>query len=67
MVMAEAVGSRVSDTPRLSILKPLPLKRPAIRARTPNSFSTKRVITCRIIPKLHVRGWRSISFEEHFV
>jgi hypothetical protein len=48
MVMVETVGSRVSATHRLSMLKPLPLKSPATRVKTPNSFSTKRVMTCRI-------------------
>ena len=47
-VIVETEGSRVSPTQRLSILNPLPLKSPETRARTPNSFSTSREITCLI-------------------
>src|SRR5262245_37756535 len=47
-VMRETVGSMVSATERLSMLKPRPLKSPATRARTPNSFSTRMEMVCRI-------------------
>src|SRR5262245_13449523 len=40
-VMREREGSSVLATVRLSILNPRPLKSPATRARTPNSFSTR--------------------------
>src|SRR5581483_4803610 len=46
--MRETGGSSVSATDRLSMLKPRPLKRPATRARTPNSFSTRTEIVCRM-------------------
>src|SRR4029450_13728554 len=47
-VMRDTVASMVSATDRLSMLKPRPLKSPATRARTPNSFSTRMEIVCRI-------------------
>src|SRR5881628_2744438 len=46
--MRETVGSIVSATERLSMLKPRPLKSPATRARTPNSFSTRTEMVWRI-------------------
>jgi len=46
-VMRDIVGSSVSATVRLSILKARALKRPATRERTPNSFSTRTEIVCR--------------------
>ena len=53
IVIAETVGSRVSATHRLSMLKPLPLKSPATRARTPNSFSTRTDMVCLTYPPSH--------------
>src|SRR5512139_46940 len=50
--MRETVGSSVSATERLSILKPRPLKSPATRASTPNSFSTRTDIVWRIYETL---------------
>src|SRR5262252_3775127 len=47
-VMRETVGSRVSATDRLSMLKPRPLNKPATRASTPNSFSTRTEMVCRM-------------------
>src|SRR5262245_42848415 len=47
-VMRDTVGSRVSATERLSMLKPRPLNSPATRARTPNSFSTRIKMMWRI-------------------
>src|SRR5262249_44153362 len=44
----DTVGSSVSATDRLSMLKPRPLNRPATRARTPKSFSTRTEIVCRM-------------------
>src|SRR5215475_14733591 len=49
-VMRDTVGSIVSATERLSMLKPRPLNSPATRARTPNSFSTRMEMVCRISP-----------------
>src|SRR5207249_11794554 len=46
--MRDTVGSSVSATDRLSMLKPRPLNRPATRASTPNSFSTRMEITWRM-------------------
>src|SRR5205809_6354474 len=45
--MRDTVGSSVSATDRLSMLKPRPLNRPATRASTPNSFSTRMEMTWR--------------------
>src|SRR5436309_5784133 len=47
-VMRDTVGSIVSATDRLSMLKPRPLNSPATRARTPNSFSTSTEMVWRI-------------------
>src|SRR5262245_9268656 len=47
-VMRDTVGSMVSATDRLSMLNPRPLNSPATRARTPNSFSTRMEMVCRI-------------------
>ena len=49
IVMREALGSCVSATVRLSMLKPRPEKRPATRARTPNLFSTRTEIVCFVV------------------
>src|SRR5205823_6684306 len=46
--MRDTVGSIVSATDRLSMLKPRPLNSPATRARTPNSFSTSTEMVWRI-------------------
>src|SRR2546427_2533759 len=46
--MRDTVGSSVSATDRLSMLKPRPLNRPATRASTPNSFSTRMEMTWRM-------------------
>src|SRR2546430_2309545 len=46
--MRDTVGSSVSATDRLSMLKPRPLNRPATRASTPNSFSTKMEMMWRM-------------------
>src|SRR6266481_793728 len=54
-VMRDTVESSVSATERLSMLKPRPLKRPATRERTPNSFSTSTDIVCRIAPREECR------------
>src|SRR5947208_3485003 len=43
--MRDTVGSSVSATDRLSMLKPRPLNSPATRASTPNSFSTRMEMT----------------------
>ena len=43
-----AVGSAVSATQRLSMLNPRPLKRPETFASTPNSFSTRTEMMCRM-------------------
>src|SRR5713101_8811279 len=47
-VMRDTVGSSVSATDRLSMLKPRPLNSPATRASTPNSFSTRMEMTWRM-------------------
>src|SRR5690349_14198219 len=46
--MRETDGSRVSATVRLSMLNPRPLNKPATRASTPNSFSTKTEMVWRM-------------------
>src|SRR5947207_950529 len=46
--MRDTVGSSVSATDRLSMLKPRPLNRPATRASTPNSFSTRMEMMWRM-------------------
>src|SRR5207253_9600417 len=46
--MRDTVGSSVSATDRLSMLKPRPLNSPATRASTPNSFSTRMEMTWRM-------------------
>src|SRR5689334_13401284 len=46
--MRDTVGSSVSATDRLSMLKPRPLNSPATRASTPNSFSTRTEMMCRM-------------------
>jgi hypothetical protein len=48
IVIVDTVGSRLSATQRLSMLNPLPLKRPAILDRTPKSFSTRSDMVCLI-------------------
>src|SRR3989337_3893541 len=48
IVILDTDGSKVSATLRDSILKPLPLKSPETLERTPNSFSTRTDIVCRI-------------------
>src|SRR5690349_4467280 len=46
-VRRDTVGSSVSATHRLSMLKPRPLNSPATRDSTPNSFSTRTEMMCR--------------------
>ena len=49
IVIREMEGSSVGATDRLSILNPLPEKRPDILDSTPNSFSTSTVIVCFMV------------------
>src|SRR5678815_435154 len=51
--MRETLGSMVSATERLSMLKARPLNNPATRASTPNSFSTRMEMVCRIGRSVH--------------
>src|SRR4026209_1600636 len=51
--MRETLGSMVSATDRLSMLKARPLNRPATRASTPNSFSTRMEMVCRMRRSVH--------------
>ena len=46
VVMRERCGSTVGPTLSVSMLKPRPLNMPAMRANTPNLFSTKTEMTC---------------------
>ena len=48
MVMREYSGLSVAPTERLSMLKDLRLKRPAMRVSTPDLFSTMTAILCFI-------------------
>ena len=41
MVMCDVFGSSVGPALRVSMLKPRPLNMPAMRASTPNLFSTR--------------------------
>src|SRR5262245_31777783 len=51
--MRDTLGSIVSATDRLSMLKARPLNRPATRASTPNSFSTRMEMVWRIGRSVH--------------
>src|SRR5664279_1531393 len=48
MVMREAEASSVGPTFSVSILKPRPLNMPATRVSTPNLFSTRIEMVCRM-------------------